>query len=152
MSEDNSSDIPAPEPEDREDIRMHYGICITDLREAKNLEWRITYQTFLLFGAIVAANKLLPNVWDGFMVAFSLITAAAAISILWQTRCAIHNRRRQIRGLEKYLFKAVLDVLRTRKTVYHDIWISIILTAVIFLGFLTSISIILSLSLELKCI
>jgi len=119
------------------DVRMLYQISIADIRESKAQEWKISLQVFLLYGAIVAADRFLPNGYDYFGFAAVLISGAIAVALLWTFRRVIVGRRRDLRKLEVHLSAHAQEIFKGAD-VWHDVWIPIVLTFLIVLGMAAS--------------
>lgn len=78
--------------------RMFYEVHVADIREFKAEEWHVAYMAFLLFGAIVAADRLLSHDlgYNLLLTALIAIIAAAAILLIWKTRRNIIERRNDL--------------------------------------------------------
>ena|SRR3989304_2017174 len=114
--------------------RMRYEVNVADIREAKAREWSITYLVLLLFGAMVAADRLLPDSLDCFIFAAVLIAGVLAIIVLWGfLHCTIADRRIKLCELERELRIRTPEQLCSR-TPWHDAWIPILLTVFIVMG------------------
>ena len=88
-------------------------VNIADIRESKAHERRITILVFLLFGAMVAADRLPPDYLDRFIFAAVLIAGLAAIMVIWKFRSTIVDRRNGLRDLEGHLcphFPSIVDI------------------------------------------
>ena len=132
MQLDNNPDQPQTvNGEAAADIRMLFEVNIADIRDSKAQEWRITFQVFLLYGAFVAADRLLPDIYDWPVTVATLFAGLAAIAVLWTYRRTIVRRRHTLRELERRL--RVTSPHRPM-TPWHDWWIPSLLTALVFVG------------------
>ena len=131
--EDDTGSPPKCEGESAADIRMLFEVNIADIRESKAHEWRITFLVFLLFGAMVAAGRLLPDYLDRFIFAAVLIAGLVAIGLIWIFQSTIVNRRNRLRGLEVHLCVPAHGQL-SPKHPWHDWWLPSVLAGFIVLG------------------
>lgn len=77
--------------------RMFYEVHVADIREFKAQEWHVAYMTFLLFGAIVTAARLLSHDSDcDLPLTAPTVIIAAAIFLIWKTRRNIIERRNDL--------------------------------------------------------
>jgi hypothetical protein len=135
MAEENATNQPpACERHSAADIRMLFEVNIADVRECKAQEWYITFLVFLLFGAIVAADRLLPDDLDPFIFATVLVAGGGAIFSICKFRWTIVTRRKRLDGLEVHL--CVPADGRPKRTGRHwrDVWLPVFLTIFIALG------------------
>lgn len=98
---DNTDRLPNGGEEVAANSRMFYEVHVADIREFKKQEWHVAYMTFLLFGAIVTAARLLSHDsgCNPLLTTLIVIIATAAIFLIWKTRCNIIERRNDLHKL-----------------------------------------------------
>ena len=143
MAEENATSQPRTDDEGAAaDVRMLYEVNIADIRESKAQEWRITFQVFLLYGAFIAADELLRDIYDCLVSAAVLLAVVVAIGVLWRFRLTIVERRRKLCDLEPHLSVTAQRQFNP-KNPWHDWWVPFLLTVLMLVGMAAAVLIVL---------
>jgi hypothetical protein len=92
---------------EHDELKLLYQACVSDLAFFKQQQWSIANYALLLYGALVAAVKLLqPPIRELEPIVLQLLVVATAITasiVLWKHEAAIGVRRTRLAALRNEL-------------------------------------------------